>query len=61
MRSQAGKRYKLISLYSVIKLPKHSVVKLSRCCCMCVNFNHLIGRCCTKQLCPKSPWVYSPA
>ena len=26
---------------------------------LCVNFNHLIGRCCTIQLCPKSPWVYS--
>ena len=26
---------------------------------VCVNFNHLIGRCCTIQLCPKSPWVYS--
>jgi hypothetical protein len=37
---------------------------------LCINFNHLIGRCCTKQpvviftslflnkLCPKSPWVY---
>jgi hypothetical protein len=25
---------------------------------VCVNFNHLIGRCCTIQLCPKSPWVY---
>ena len=25
---------------------------------VCVNFNHLIGRCCTMQLCPKSPWVY---
>jgi hypothetical protein len=25
---------------------------------ICVNFNHLIGRCCTIQLCPKSPWVY---
>jgi hypothetical protein len=26
---------------------------------ICVNLNHLIGRCCTKQLCPKSPWVYA--
>ncbi len=24
-----------------------------------ILINHLIGRCCTKQLCPKSPWVYS--
>jgi len=42
------------------------------CVRICVNFNHLfsihlciiknlIGRRCTKQLCPKSPWVYSPS
>ena len=26
---------------------------------LCVKFNHLIGRCCTEQPCPKSPWVYA--